>query len=87
VLDDFAYRAARTRIAKGEIVSIVSDGVTEAADASGALYGTARVDAALSRVTSAQAVVETLRADVAAFAKGAPQSDDMTVLALRYRGS
>jgi serine phosphatase RsbU (regulator of sigma subunit) len=87
VLDDFEYRAAHTRIAPGEIVCVVSDGVTEAAAPSGALYGTARVDAALSRVTSAQAVVDTLRADVAAFAAGAPQSDDMTVLALRWRRS
>jgi serine phosphatase RsbU (regulator of sigma subunit) len=31
--------------------------------------------------------VDTVRADVTAFAAGAPQSDDMTVLALRWRGS
>ncbi|MGE5171520.1 MAG: CHASE2 domain-containing protein [Rudaea sp.] len=87
VLDDFEYRAARTRLASGEIVCIVSDGVTEAADPAGELYGTARVDAALGRAASAHGVVETLRADVAAFARDAPQSDDMTVLALRFRGS
>ena len=86
VLDDFAYRAARTRMAPGEILCIVSDGVTEAAHPSGALYGTVRVDVALSRVTSARSIVDTVRADVAAFAAGAPQSDDMTVLALRWRG-
>jgi serine phosphatase RsbU (regulator of sigma subunit) len=40
-----------------------------------------------SHATSANAVAEALRADVRAFADGAEQADDMTVLALRWSPS
>jgi sigma-B regulation protein RsbU (phosphoserine phosphatase) len=36
---------------------------------------------------SAQAIVEQIIAAVKAFAKGAPQSDDITVMVIRYLGT
>jgi serine phosphatase RsbU (regulator of sigma subunit)/CHASE2 domain-containing sensor protein len=86
VVDEFEYRSARTRLAAGDVLCIVSDGVTEANDAAGALYGAARAERVLARADSARAAVDELRADVKAFAAGAEQSDDMTVLAVRWRG-
>ena len=87
VVDEFEYRAAHTQLAPGDLLCVVSDGVTEAADPAGAFYGAARVDRVLSRAQSAHGAVDALRNDVNAFAAGAEQSDDMTVLALCWRGS
>ena len=86
VVDDFAYRAARTQLQPGDLLCIVSDGVTEAHDRSGALYGAARVDAVLAHVDSAPGAVAVIGNDVKAFADGAEPADDMTVLGVRWRG-
>jgi len=86
VMDDFEYRAASTRLAPGDVLCVVSDGVTEANDATHALYGAVRVERVLAHVESARAAVDEVKRDVAAFVAGAEQSDDMTVLAVRWRG-
>ena len=68
----------------------MTDGVAEAQDAAGALYGHARVDrmmtAALRDDASARGLVETVQADVHAFAAGTEPNDDLTILALRWNG-
>jgi serine phosphatase RsbU (regulator of sigma subunit) len=74
------------QLAPGDVVCVVSDGITEAHNAADALYGTARAALALAGAPSARDAVERLRDDVRAFARGAPQADDMTVLALGWLG-
>jgi serine phosphatase RsbU (regulator of sigma subunit) len=90
VVSDFAYEGARYAMRPGELICVVTDGVTEAMNRSGELYGSARVQAILPRLASANAnaldVVKGLRADVDAFAAGADPADDLTILALRWRG-
>jgi serine phosphatase RsbU (regulator of sigma subunit) len=86
VVDDFAYRSASVALAPGDMLCAVTDGVTEAGDRARTLYGAARVDRVLAGAATPRDVVATLRADVAAFASGAVAEDDMTVLALRWRG-
>ncbi len=89
-LGDFAYRGARVALRPGELVCTVTDGVTEARNPAGALYGSARVEALLAGIRQARAsardVVEALRADVENFVAGAEPSDDLTILALRWHG-
>jgi adenylate cyclase len=85
-VDDFVYESAREELRAGDLLCIVSDGVTEAQDPDKDLYGSARVERLLAGVRSAGDAVAALRADVASFAAGAEQSDDMTILALRWRG-
>jgi len=85
VVDDFEYRFARVSLAPGDLLCAVSDGVTEAVDVAGTLYGTARVAPVLARATRAAAAVQALREDVKRFTRGADQSDDLTVLALRWQ--
>lgn len=60
--------------------------MVEAENAEQALYGEDRTQEVLSGLggRSAKEVVECLRRDVRDFAAGAPQSDDITLLALRY---
>jgi adenylate cyclase len=87
VVDDFAYRSMRVALQPDELVCVVSDGVTEANDPSGAMYGASRVASTLAGVTSATLAIAAIRDDVRRFAKGAAPSDDRTVLALRWRGA
>jgi serine phosphatase RsbU (regulator of sigma subunit) len=69
---------------------VITDGVSEAQDPAGALFGGARVEAMLARMgrggATAQSVVEALQADVGVFVAGAEPADDITILALRWQG-
>ena len=66
----------------GDIVLLISDGVYEYHDRDGALYGEARVEA-VARSHGARPMAELaarILADVEAFAGGAPQQDDVTLV-------
>ena len=65
-----------------------SDGVSEAMDATGEEFGDDRlIDVADgARDRSAQSLVDAIVAAVREFTKGAPQSDDITVMVIRYLG-
>jgi phosphoserine phosphatase len=68
----------------GDIVLLLSDGVYEYHDRDGALYGEARVEA-MARSHGARPMAELaarIVADVEAFAGGAPQQDDVTLVLL-----
>jgi serine phosphatase RsbU (regulator of sigma subunit)/CHASE2 domain-containing sensor protein len=89
VLDGFSYVAAEHRMSRRGIVCVVSDGVTEAMNPAGELYGAARLRDALERVQSAEnpaALVNAIRADIARFVGGAEAADDLTLLVLRWNG-
>jgi phosphoserine phosphatase RsbU/P len=71
---------------QGDWLIVFSDGVSEALSAAGEEYGEARI---LGVVETHRGVVpaellQAIFADVRAFTKGAPQSDDITALVLRY---
>ena len=87
VVDGFDYRAARTQMLPGDLVCIVSDGVTEAANRHHALYGALRAGQVLGAVTSAAAAIDAIRGDAKRFVGDAEPSDDMTVLAVQWRSS
>jgi serine phosphatase RsbU (regulator of sigma subunit) len=90
VLDGFAYVSAEHALEVGGIACVVSDGVTEAMNAAGQLYGVERLEAALRRSRQAdgpQALVDAIKADVALFVGGAEVADDLTLLVLRWNGS
>jgi serine phosphatase RsbU (regulator of sigma subunit) len=89
-VDGFVYRGGECRIRPGEMLCLISDGVTEALSPVGALYGGGRVRTLLQRMAkadiTADAVVHALRADVETFAAGSEPADDITVLVLRWHG-
>jgi serine phosphatase RsbU (regulator of sigma subunit) len=67
---------------------LFSDGITEAFNPDGEIFGEARLEAALenSRGRDAAELVAGVLAATAEFAASAEQSDDITCLALVYRG-
>ena len=77
---------AETALRPGDTLFVYSDGITEAFDAKGVEFGTARLEAALEarRGGAAQIVGGVLDA-TAAFAAGTDQSDDITCLALVFQ--
>jgi serine phosphatase RsbU (regulator of sigma subunit) len=73
----------------GDRVVVYSDGVTEAQNQSGEFFGRKR----LRDIVSAHfqepcgALHDAIQEGVAAFTEGAPQSDDITVVVLEFRGA
>ncbi len=89
VVEGFEYPAVQVQLRPGELLCMVTDGITEAMNTGGELYGTQRLRGVLEQVGPAEGanmVVHRVRQDVAAFVKDAEPSDDLTVLVLRWNG-
>jgi len=88
VLEDYPYGSAEHWLAPGQTLCLVTDGVTEAMNVAGELYGAGRLSALLGRLPAVDPamVVAEIETDVAEFARGAEPADDLTVLALQWRG-
>ena len=86
---DRAYTIAETVLAPRDTLFLFTDGITEAANPADEILGEARLEAVLERErgSGAAALVDKVIAATAAFAAGAEQSDDITCLALVYRGA
>jgi sigma-B regulation protein RsbU (phosphoserine phosphatase) len=71
----------------GEMIMLYTDGVTEAADKNGEEYGYERFSEVLQKNlrSSPKLLTEALLSSIRNFTKGAPQSDDITTLCLKYR--
>jgi len=89
VIRDFVYQSVEHTLGPGEWFCAITDGVTEAMDERGKLYGGARVLEALGTLQSASpdAVIAALSDDVGRFAGSAEQSDDITLLCVRWNGA
>jgi serine phosphatase RsbU (regulator of sigma subunit)/CHASE2 domain-containing sensor protein len=89
VVEGFDYVAHDYQLRPGELVFLVTDGVTEAMNPAGALLGHQPVIdclAALPADTGASDALAALRATVARFVASAEASDDLTMLTVRWTG-
>jgi serine phosphatase RsbU (regulator of sigma subunit) len=89
VAEGFPYEAASYRLSPGEVVCLITDGITEAVNAAGELYGRQRLENLLARLApgaDANTVGEAIRLDVTRFATGVEASDDLAILAFRWNG-
>ena len=87
MLDSFDYPTERMRLLPGDVLCLVTDGVTEALNPRDELYGSERVARAIGVAAgepSGQRIVDRLRRDVEEFAAGIELADDLTILALRW---
>jgi serine phosphatase RsbU (regulator of sigma subunit) len=89
LLEAAPYSEAAEQLDPGDIVVLFSDGVSEAFNVSGDDFGEARLLEVTRKSSgaSAQALVEHVIAAVRTFTKGAAQSDDITVMVIRYLGA
>lgn len=83
------YQSFSRRLKAGDLLALYTDGVTEAMNPAGELYGDGRLLSFLQQKCrrNARGVLEALAQDVRAHAAGAPQSDDITALVVRYHGA
>ena len=72
----------------GDSLFVYTDGVPEAQDAEGGMFGEARLLETLNRNPDAslEELVGSMRKAINEFVKDAPQFDDITMLAFRYNG-
>ena len=82
------YQNREFSLEPGDNLFVYTDGVPEATAASGEMFGLERLSETLNRHADAspEDLIHQVRAAVDAFADGAPQFDDITMLSLKYRG-
>ena len=89
-MDGVSYAQETFQLSPGDGVLLYTDGVTEAMNPQLALYGDDRLitlmDGPIMHSAPSDCILDELKGDVLAFADGAPQSDDITMLFLRYLG-
>ena len=89
-MPDFDYLGASCQLLPGELLCITTDGATDAQTPAGEMFGGARLQQLLlalqRRGAGARELVETVHAEIDAFAAGAEAADDLTILALRWNG-
>ena len=87
-ISGIAFKESLTQLTPGDELFFYTDGVTEADNVRRELFGNDRLKAVLdqSRATLViDRIADVMRA-VKAFAGGAPQADDITILGIRYHG-
>lgn len=84
VFESARYQSSVERLSAGDSLFLYTDGVTEAMNARGELYGNDRLECALAR--AGKPVIPDIILSVGEFAAGAIQADDMTMLILEARG-
>ena len=88
-IPDSAYETERITMQPGDTLFLYTDGVTEAKNPEAELYGEPRLLEALqiSPKEKLYEMIHHIRTEVTQHANGAPQSDDVTMLAIKYRGA
>lgn len=87
-LDGVVYRAEESQLKPGDAMVLYTDGVSEAMDRSECFFSTGRIEEALPLISRqpVKEAVGTVMDRLTAFCDGAEQSDDITMMMLKYRG-
>jgi sigma-B regulation protein RsbU (phosphoserine phosphatase) len=85
IMDDMTYDEDQLVLAPGDTLVLYTDGITEAMDADGELFGKARLKEAIGGATARDAhdVIDAIIAAIRAYTGDTPQADDLTVVAVR----
>lgn len=85
VMEMAEFAEASVVIKPGDTLFVYTDGVTEAMNVADEMFGMARTAAEVCRVAdrSGEQLISDVRAAIERYAGGAPQSDDITMLAFR----
>lgn len=84
-IEGIDYHEESLQMDKGDALVMFTDGVTEAMNLNFEEFGEERLEDTLEEVAlhNCQQMVDAIKADVAAFAGEAEQSDDITVMAIK----
>ncbi len=88
VIENAVYQNREFELRPGDSLFVYTDGVPEAQDAEGGMFGEAQLLDTLNRNPNAspEELVGSMRKAINEFVKDAPQFDDITMLAFRYNG-
>ncbi len=90
VIENAVYKEDRVKLNPGDMLFLYTDGVTEAMDETGKLYTEERLQETLCKVATPRIMIKDLltkvREDIDDHANGADQSDDITMLGIRFIG-
>lgn len=86
--EDLSFREYEIQLEEGDTIYVYTDGVPEATNDDYQMFGNDRMMTALNnqKAESLQALLHNMKQEIDEFVKEAPQSDDITMLALVYRG-
>ena len=84
---EYAYQSQQTALSCNDLLFLYTDGLTEAENRAHEQYGEARMMDTLQRVffRRPRGIIDAVQADVEQFVGTAQQSDDLTMLAIRYQ--
>ena len=87
LLEEAVYGTGTALLLPGEGIIFYTDGITEAEDGHGEFFLERRLQTSAedAKLSGVQKIVSTLVDDIQTFTGGQPQSDDITLLAIRYR--
>ncbi len=88
VMEDVVYSTQRAALTPGDTLVCYTDGVTEAIDGTGALYGDSRLISTLANYSGKHPteVLTAIIGDVDGYMATTPMADDVTLLVIRYNG-
>ena len=88
MLDDIDFQEHEFQLGPGDALFVYTDGVTEANDADGRLFGDDRLIEAINTNPDVppEGVIENVRAGIRRFVAGAEQFDDITMLCFKFNG-
>jgi len=88
VLDDFKFKPKKLQLKKGDQLLLFTDGVVEAFDLQEKAYGEEKFENFLKENLNhpIETIIKKSFTDVSDFVNGAPQSDDITLLGITYKG-
>lgn len=87
IMPEFEFKAQRIQMHYGQTIFLYTDGLTEAENKEHAQFGEKRMLDVLanSATLRPREIVDHMRSSVVNFVNGASQSDDLTMLAIRYQ--
>jgi sigma-B regulation protein RsbU (phosphoserine phosphatase) len=82
------YECTSITLSAGDAILLHTDGISEARNPSGAMYGAARIECTLRarRGVGPVGLAEACLRDVSAFRAGAPAADDVAIMVVQRRG-
>ena len=85
IMEGFPFEVETVPLRPGAVVVIYSDGISEAADRTGELFGTGRIEAVVreNRDASAEELRNAILTAVRSYSAGVPVADDITLLVCR----
>ncbi len=85
IMDDMTYDEATAALAPDDILLLYTDGITEAMDAAGELFGKARLTAAVAQAAPATArdLIDAILAAVRDYTGDTPPADDLTIVTVK----